>query len=354
MALSAEMFRALQATGFMIGDDPAPGVTLEPSEHNRRIDLCPDAIWRDRSQLEIFFKYAPEDPPPGQVASWHRDVWNLGLAPLLWVVSPQHIRIYNAFQRPRSNDDPSAHLLREARIVDQELSRLDEYAGRLAMASGRFWSRENRVTRDGRVDLQLLRDLKELERQLCATSLPQNVAHALLSRSMFVRYLVDRNIIGPDTGSLRKFGVHDPKVALGEREQAYCLFDWIRSTFNGDLFPVTQAERESVTDVHINLVRDTLAAVNPATGQGSLWEYRFDTIPIELISSIYEQFAYAEREKESKDQGLHYTPVSVVKLVLGEVMRDLHTDATVLDITCGSGVFLVEALRNLVAIRAGE
>ena len=349
MTPPAEMLQVLRATGYMIGDAPAPGLTLGSRESDRRTELRPDAVWRDRSQLEVIFKYAATDPSPPQVASWHRDVWNLGLAPLLWVVSPQQITLYNAYERPTSTDDASDHLLHQVSLVDQELARLDDYAGRLTMTSGRFWSQEDRVQRNGRVDLHLLRDLRELELRLRQASLPRDIAQSLLGRSIFVRYLADRKIIRPDT--LRELDIDDPRSALGHRGRAYRLFDWIRSTFNGDLFPILPTERNVVTDAHLGLIHDTLAGVNPATGQASLWEYRFDIIPIEFISSIYEQFTHAAHESEAENQGLHYTPISVVNLVLDEVMRDLKPNATVLDITCGSGVFLVEALRRLVMIR---
>ena len=351
MALPTDMIRALSATGFMIRDVPAPGLTFDSPQLNRRIDLRPDAIWRGRTHLEVVFKYTPDVPHPARVASWHRDVWNLGLAPLLWVVCPHHIRLYNTYQRPRSTSDASPHLLREVQMVDRELSRLDDYAGRLSMSSGQFWAHEDRVRRDGRVDLQLLHDLQELEGQLCEESLPRNIAQALLGRSIFVRYLTDRGIVRED--SLREFGIDDPRKAIGQRQQAYRLFDWIRTTFNGDLFPISSDERNVVNDVHLKLVSETLSGMDPSTGQKSLWEYRFDVIPIELISSIYEQFTHSDDDEETDQEGIHYTPISVVNIVLDEVMRDCVAHATVFDITCGSGVFLVEALRRLVAIRAG-
>jgi type I restriction-modification system DNA methylase subunit len=74
-------------------------------------------------------------------------------------------------------------------------------------------------------------------------------------------------------------------------------------------------------------------------------------IPVELISSIYEQFAHAEpqtggKRTEALRNGVHYTRLSVVSLVLDEVMDGLSGRESVLDLTCGSGVFLVEALRR--------
>ncbi len=350
MTPPSELLRVLGATGFMLGDEPAPGLTLGSTELHDRIDLRPDAIWRDRSQLQVVFKCVPGDPAQSQVASWHRDVWNLGLTPLLWVVSPQRIYLYNAYARPTSEDDAEAHLLRRVQLVDDELTQLDDYAGRLAMTSGRFWSNEERLKKGGRVDSQLLRDLQKVEDQLFSAGLPRDIAQGLLGRSIFVRYLADREIVGPEI--LEELDLADLRMALREHNNAYRLFDWVRSTFNGDLFPVTSEERNIVSDEHLRLVNETLAGVDPESGQRSLWEYRFDIIPIELISSIYEQFAQASEDEETDEEGLHYTPFSLVNLVLDEVMRDLHAGARVLDITCGSGVFLVEALRRLVSMRA--
>ena len=99
---------------------------------------------------------------------------------------------------------------------------------------------------------------------------------------------------------------------------------------------------------------DFLDGVDPRSGQGTLFPYQFDVIPVELISSIYEQFAHADRPAAGRraETDVFYTRLSLVTLVLDEVMDGLTGEETVLDLTCGSGVFLVEALRRLVHLRA--
>ena len=65
---------------------------------------------------------------------------------------------------------------------------------------------------------------------------------------------------------------------------------------------------------------------------------------------------------EAAARGTHYTPVNVVDFLLTQVFDDglfgseLCPEAKVLDLSCGSGVFLVESLRRLIAKRlaAGE
>ena len=82
----------------------------------------------------------------------------------------------------------------------------------------------------------------------------------------------------------------------------------------------------------------------------TLFPYQFDVIPVELISSIYEQFAHADpvNTGTGTETDVFYTRLSLVSLVLDEAMDGLTGNETVLDLTCGSGVFLVEALRRLV------
>lgn len=73
-----------------------------------------------------------------------------------------------------------------------------------------------------------------------------------------------------------------------------------------------------------------------------------------MISSIYEQFAHTAQEDDAKTAGLHYTPVSLVGLVLDEVLSGVSPESRVLDLTCGSGVFLVESLRRLVRLKSRD
>ena len=51
-----------------------------------------------------------------------------------------------------------------------------------------------------------------------------------------------------------------------------------------------------------------------------------------------------------RSRGVFYTPLAAVSLVLDEVCDGLTGDETVLDLSCGSGVFLIEALRRLADV----
>ena len=299
------------------------------------------------SRITVYFKDAPSLPSADEVAQWRRDAWNHGFAPLLWVVSPDRIDLYNGFARPQSVGDAEATRLDTFERIDSELERLDATAGRLAMETGAFWEwpLADAVDRRDRVDRQLLSDLAALERDLLADGLPRANAQALIGRSIFAQFLVDRRILNiPESlaANLRK------------PDAARRLFEWLSETFNGDMFPQCTATAQGV---HLRRVADFLEAVDPETRQTTLFPYQFDVIPVEVISSIYEQFAQAAGAVNGSSPNevktdVFYTPVPLVSMVLDEITEGLKGDETVLDLACGSAVFLVEALRRLVACRA--
>ena len=346
----------LEATGYLAHGVPAHGVRLGADARSacRSRDFAPDALWRSESALTVYFKFAPAVPPDEEVASWRREIWNQGFTPLLWVVSPERIDLYNGFGQPRESGDATAHRLRKFETIAGALDDLDAFAGRLAMETGQFWQHERAagINRKTSVDRQLLSQLSALEGNLVAAELDRSDAQGLIGRSIFAQYLIDRRIV-TDQHLHSECGQDALPAVLRDAEATSRLFAWLRDTFNGDMFP---SEDSTVPDaVHLRQVADFLDGVDPRSGQGALFPYQFDVIPVELISSIYEQFAHADRPAAGRraETDVFYTRLSLVSLVLDEVMDGLTGKETVLDLTCGSGVFLVEALRRLVHLRAG-
>ena len=216
------------------------------------------------------------------------------------------------------------------------------------METGQFWRHRPEVNRASAVDGQLLRDLAALKGDLEAAGLAPAAAQALIGRSIFTQYLIDRRIVSPERLS-QIAGYGEFPGVLQDRAATARLFDWLRDTFNGDMFP---SGAQVPAARHLGRVRDFLTATEPDSGQRSLFPYRFDVIPVELISAIYEQFVHSGGAA-GKQADVHYTPLTAVSLVLDEVFAGLTGAETVLDLTCGSGVFLVEALRRLVHLQTG-
>ena len=62
--------------------------------------FTPDALWRSTSSLTVYFKFEQNAPAESVIGQWRREVWNEGFAPLLWVISPQCVELYNGFGTP--------------------------------------------------------------------------------------------------------------------------------------------------------------------------------------------------------------------------------------------------------------
>ena len=350
------LLNVLEATGYLANGEPAtPGVHLGEVARGkcRTREFSPDAMWRSDSELTVYFKEEQTTPPDDRVAVWHQEIWNLGSAPLLWVVSPEQIDIYNGFGRPTKAGDATEHRLRTFRRIESELNRLDTFAGRFAMETGQFWNQEKKVNRKTSVDRQLLSDLAAVERDLIKKNLDRSAAQALIGRSIFTQYLIDRRIVTTEFLKL-EFGYDTLAGVLRGHSTTEKLFEWLEQTFNGDMF--SPMDSSSQARDHLRRVADFLEATDPETGQGMLFPYQFDMIPVELISRIYEQFAHSNLSSDDIWPGhdVHYTKLSLVSLVLDEIMEGLTGKEVVLDMACGSGVFLIEALRKLVALRSGS
>ncbi|PTR04711.1 N-6 DNA methylase [Nitrosomonas nitrosa] len=362
MSTTKKLRDVLAATGYFPDGQPATGLHLgldAQSLRRRSREFCPDALWRSPSLLTIYFKFEQTTPTDELVSRWRKEVWNEGFAPLLWVVSPECIDLYNGFGTPTKEGDAQKHLIRRFNNIQSSLAEVDAFAGRLAFETGQFWDQVPVIDRKTSVDQRLLRDLAYLERDLVAGNLARSAAQALIGRVIFTQYLIDREIVS--AAQLKKLCGHTelPPI-LRDYTATEQLFSWLSRTFNGDMFPPSSINDTPAIN-YLARVADFLGAVDPESGQQSLFPYQFDIIPVELISSIYEQFAHSEPKTstrrssaEATKNGVHYTRLSLVSLVLDEVMDGLTGKESILDLTCGSGVFLVEALRRLVHLRANN
>ena len=224
---------------------------------------------------------------------------------------------------------------------------------------------------DGRADALLLKNLKHIRRELLKDGLPQKYCHDLLARVIFTQFLFHRKdsdgrpffdkplLESKCEGKLRR--VHDdlPGI-LEDKDETYALFRWLNEKFNGDLFPgkeiQTEEERKqawkeeenAVTDKHLRLLADLVSGnLDTKDKQLTLWpQYSFDTIPLEFISSVYEEFL---NEEELRDKA-YYTPAHLVDFVLDAVLpwNGDEWNLKVLDASCGSGIFLVKAFQRLI------
>lgn len=242
------------------------------------------------------------------------------------------------------------------------------------LVSGDFVKeRPAKFRRDERADAKLVSNLRAVRGKLLDEEMDMEVCHSLLARLIFTQFLFQRRdsdgnpavsqrvLEGRFDGSLKKVYPHNSalQTILRDKSETYALFQWLNTKFNGDLFTgkgTNEAERKqewekekkAVTQDHLNILAEFISGkIDLGSGQTSLWpEYSFDALPLEFISSVYEEFL-GEDQKESS---AYYTPSHLVDFVLDGVLPWGGTDwrLRVLDPCCGSGIFLVKSFQRLV------
>jgi len=319
-----------------------------------------DAIYFSGDIPIVYFRLLSEFDDE-DVKILHRRIWNQNRIPLLYIVTPSELRIYNCFETPAEpgetdNLNTQERLIRHFNFAIDALEKLEEFS-KPQLDSGMFWKSTigRHFRNDHRVDQRLLEELQKTREQLHNSGLSYPLIHNLLGRSIFILYLEDRGAIKPDY--YKRFAGEATSYVdiLADKNAAYELFTFMEEKFNGDLFPV-QTERYLVEVYHLELVRKLFSGTDMSTGQQMLWRpYDFGIIPIEFISAIYEQFLHKEEGKDyTSDLGVYYTPHPLVEFILNEVLpwpseKDSRFNLRILDPSCGSGIFLVDAFRRLVA-----
>ena len=317
--------------------------------------------------FSVMQKYDAKD-----IAELHRLSWNLGEAPLLFVVTPDEILIYNNYETPQTdpegNLDPNAGIIETLSLASGLASQriaLKKYH-RSFLESGEFWRQsENRFDVQGRIDITLMSNLRVMRRTLIKQiskrcndnkNVITSVVHSLLCRSIFIKYLEERKDSNNNTVFPTNF--YDSFLSsakcytdvLCSKEATYSLFHSLKEKFNGDTLQVTDIEEKIVAQADLDELRTFILGNSELESQQlSLWPlYSFDIIPIQLISSIYELFFHLSEEDDEK--GTYYTPLHLVDMVMDEVYSwdGNYEKLSFFDPSCGSGIFLVEAYRRIV------
>jgi hypothetical protein len=305
---------------------------------------------------------------PTEVEGLRRQLWNLGATTLLVVEGQRDIKVFSTLAMPAKDDSDG----NKAQLTNETIQYLQatELALRLRhlihrVETGAIY-RDYVPLFDSRyaVDRLLLASLREARNLICPDKSPTGYkqAHALIGRFLFSCYLLDRHIIGPPFLKKANLPEADDMLALlgkvsddGPRALGI-LFKALQRDFNGSLFG-NLLDDDQIEATAVVYLHRFLSGENLSTGQLSLFKlYDFGFIPVELISSIYEDFLGAEAEIEDRvgqasgsntdsqrAQGAYYTPPRLAELAVDIATEGWSTllDKRCLDPACGSGVFLV-------------
>lgn len=325
-------------------------------------DLCPDAIYFSGNHPFIQFKQLSNFDPE-LVKNLHTKIWNEGRSPILAITTPTEVRLYNTYDNPvKSSEELIKLQLDVFSDLEQDLLRLRQCLSQETIDTGKIWSEPigQKLKTKNKVDKLLLQGLKSTRDLLYRSGkgLQLSIIHDLLGRSLFTLYLEDRKILTRD-GFPESAPNHVENFfeILEHKQATYDLFDKLKEKFNGDLFPVTSEERKKVNREHLREVRKCFYGFDHKRESMPLWKmFNFQFIPIELLSAIYEEFMSGEEDGKLKarNEGAFYTKPMLVEFMLNEVLPLPDKNNTgytykILDPSCGSGIFLVQCYKRLIA-----
>ncbi len=329
----------------------------------------------DNNPVIVFARQETADAAEWQ--QFFNRVWCMALPQLFFLAQPGELCVYDLTLAPARRDDEEtrrARLLATATTSEEVQSLLKEFQRERIESGSLFEERHFGV--DNRADHALIRDLKKVRESLRDDKLPVEHVHALIGRSIFIRYLEDRGVLideyflslaktHPAWTSVIETALEKTKSASGvksvyaeilpHKSLVYdVLFKQLNVDFNGDMFRSNAEEKMLVSETCLQHLQAFLLGKIEGP-QLFFFAYKFEIIPIELISSIYEEF-YCVEQGKSDNQGSFYTPRTLVDFVLSQTLTDelLNTRPRILDPACGSGIFLVEAFRRIVRHRVRE
>lgn len=299
--------------------------------------------------------YIAEAQTTEQARKIHKALWNLGQAPFLIVVLPNQVRVYTGFDYSR--EEQEVGLLESGVNLDKTdiRTQLADFCAE-SINTGNLWrNRSTALKADRRVDKRLLKNLNRLSEYLRKEKkLKPEVAHALIGKYVYIRYLLDRNIVSDQWLEQNHINIDEALGRHGTIEGLRRLVEFLDDQFNGNVFPLDFHISGELTDDVISLIASIFAGDQLLSGdlrQMSLdfqKMYDFAFIPVKTLSSIYEQFLRVEGK--GKKIGAFYTPEYLADYLLAEMnaVTPLKEGMKILDPSCGSGIFLVLAYQRLI------
>jgi len=278
----------------------------------------------------------------------HIQMWNGYQVPAYIIIEQSSVSIFDARKRPKEDKNSYAKeiLIKTGKAI-KEFNAKD-------FDSGIFWDEQNEkndfrfeqsATRD------LIRGLKEVFRSFLSESgLNRHVALKLLVQSLLIKYLEERDTksaSGYFAGTYFKNNFQCSDFCDTIRNgKLLDLLDQLANDFNGKIFEWDKDEseaREAIQKSEIRKLADYLDGDN-INNQYVIWRlYSFSHLPVEVISSVYEELL-----TDSKD--IVYTPEMIVSTLVDECMpvKDPQKDFKIIDVSCGSGIFLVKTYKRIV------
>jgi len=321
------------------------------AEKNWQVILPPRITWllEDKLKPEAFFCIDNKPVVLFYDSAKNKEdlfkaIWNFNESPVVIINEPDTVEIFNGL----------SYLKEKKTLVKlEDESKLNAFSY-FELVTGRTWEKyKNKLKYQNRVDYRLLENIRDAREQLKSEyNISSSLSNTLIGKCIFIRYLIDRHVrIKFDDNILRERNNDEFCSLLTNKTRTIRFLNYLKDHFNGEAFLEDSNLREIPKEAFGVLSR-LMQGTEIATGQMSLFDiYDFSIIPVEFISNVYEFFIGEENQAK---KGAYYTPVFLVDYIIKETVEGYfgtnkkEYTCKVLDPACGSGIFLVQALRRMI------
>lgn len=305
-----------------------------------------------KAQIFIFDnttnKFSKED-----LADIHRKLWSSAIVPIYYVFDNTNLNVFDARRQVdynRHSKVMSVSPLEILPFIAESYTNYQKYSAKL-FANGTFWEQKenkNNFLSKESSESQLIEGLKKVRFHFINDSgLNTDLAQQVLVLSILVKYLEERqdeqgNHVFP-SDYFQKYNNASSLCEVLRQGKVVELFNDLSRHFNGKIFELSNQDKLILKKTDLSKLADYLDA-DSENDQLVLWRlYSFDYLPVELISRIYEEFI--DQRKDAV-----YTPIHLARLMVDECMpiSEPKSDYKIIDVSCGSGVFLVAVFKRLV------
>ncbi|MFN8438235.1 MAG: N-6 DNA methylase [Cytophagales bacterium] len=339
-------------------------VDLKP----KAIDIEKEATLSRKLKNSVFFYKSPNNTNTSfylltsslettELEQFRKYVWNKNDADIIFYYPNEadEVRMLYAKYSPKVSNNDSV-----LEVFSTTLKDLDtiEKIRHWQFDSGVFWLNYHSFIDKAKykgIDKELVATLKGLKDQLSKLLIlsisddnkRNEVVQALIDRTLYIKYLEDNHIINSyffshyfnnDKLNYEKLLENNSNTDINK------LYKIIHEIFNNALFDQPTIDDKYLTSEVRTLIANSFNH-NVNTGQLRLFDFRFDVLPVEFISYIYEVFL-SEKQKEN---GIYYTPKKLAQLIVDDVIKEDRI-GSILDPSSGSGMFLITGYQRLLEI----
>jgi hypothetical protein len=309
----------------------------------------------------------------------HAKLWSAGRADIYIIFGETQINIINA-RRPaeqKSENDLDLESLKLANGVIEEIN-IELFSAHL-FERGIFWEQKGFELDENQTPFKILLDCLEITRENLQRKHQSNEIRLaldnLLLLSILIMFLEEKKDDNEKFALMKKYEEYQVKSFSEILKQKYLnedsqkeenlsvkFLNELANKYNGQIFNLNPQDEAIIKEIDLSEIALFVeGGIHPESKQINIWrQYNFNYLPIELISSIYENFLQTEakQKNQDKEKGVVYTPPFLVNFLIDEVMS-LNVDKEnylkngkikykILDPSCGSGIFLVGAYKRLL------